>query len=67
MTGLWVVCLVSLWVLLTVCHEGYDALLATGFSQYIIRNMDAPVRWSCWVNCSGNFRTIRCFHARSLA
>lgn len=31
--------------LLTVCHDCYDALLATGFSKYIIGSMAAPVRW----------------------
>ena len=31
--------------LLSVCHECYDALLATGFSKYIIGSMAAPVRW----------------------
>jgi hypothetical protein len=28
-----------------VCHDCYDALLATGFSKYIIGSMSAPVRW----------------------
>jgi hypothetical protein len=31
--------------LLAVCHDCYDALLATGFSKYIIGSMTAPVRW----------------------
>jgi hypothetical protein len=31
--------------LLAVCHDCYDALLATGFSKYIIGSMPAPVRW----------------------
>ena len=31
--------------LLTVCHDCYDALLATGFSKYLIGSMSAPVRW----------------------
>jgi len=31
--------------LLAVCHTCYDALLATGFSKYIIGSMAAPVRW----------------------
>ena len=31
--------------LLVVCHDCYDALLATGFSKYIIGSMAAPVRW----------------------
>lgn len=31
--------------LLTICHDCYDALLATGFSKYIIGSMAAPVRW----------------------
>ena len=31
--------------LLTVCPDCYDALLATGFSKYIIGSMAAPVRW----------------------
>ena len=31
--------------LLTVCHDCYDALVATGFSKYIIGSMAAPVRW----------------------
>lgn len=31
--------------LLSVCHNCYDALLATGFSKYIIGSMAAPVRW----------------------
>lgn len=31
--------------LLDVCHDCYDALLATGFSKYIIGSMTAPVRW----------------------
>ncbi len=37
----------SVWAqeLLTVCHDCYDALLATGFSKYIIGSMAAPVRW----------------------
>jgi len=31
--------------LLAVCHDCDDALLATGFSKYIIGSMSAPVRW----------------------
>jgi hypothetical protein len=31
--------------LLAVCNDCYDALLATGFSKYIIGSMAAPVRW----------------------
>src|SRR5262249_15034466 len=31
--------------LLAVCGNCYDALLATGFSKYIIGSMAAPVRW----------------------
>jgi hypothetical protein len=31
--------------LLAVCHNCYDALLATGFSKYIIGSMAPPVRW----------------------
>src|SRR5690348_8254000 len=31
--------------LLAVCHDCYDALLATGTSKYIIGSMAAPVRW----------------------
>jgi hypothetical protein len=31
--------------LLEICHDCYDALLATGFSKYIIGSMAAPVRW----------------------
>jgi len=31
--------------LLAVCHDCYDALLATGFSKYLIGSMAAPVRW----------------------
>lgn len=31
--------------LLGICHDCYDALLATGFSKYIIGSMSAPVRW----------------------
>jgi hypothetical protein len=31
--------------LLSVCHDCYDALLATGFTKYIIGSMSAPVRW----------------------
>jgi len=31
--------------LLTVCHDCYDALLATGFSKYIIGSASAPIRW----------------------
>src|SRR5579864_1180022 len=31
--------------LLAVCHDCYDALLATGFSKYIIGSMSLPVRW----------------------
>jgi hypothetical protein len=36
---------VSAQELLAVCHDCYDALLATGFSKYIIGSMAAPVRW----------------------
>jgi hypothetical protein len=37
----------SVWAqqLLAICHDCYDALLATGFSKYIIGSMAAPVRW----------------------
>jgi hypothetical protein len=31
--------------LLAVCHDCYDALLATGFSKYIIGSIAAPIRW----------------------
>jgi len=31
--------------LLAVCPDCYDALLATGFSKYVIGSMAAPVRW----------------------
>ncbi|HKV81833.1 MAG TPA: hypothetical protein VJP02_27040 [Candidatus Sulfotelmatobacter sp.] len=31
--------------LLAVCPDCYDALLATGFSKYIIGSLAAPVRW----------------------
>jgi hypothetical protein len=31
--------------LLSICHDCYDALLATGFSKYIIGSMNAPMRW----------------------
>jgi len=31
--------------LLAVCHDCYDALLATGFSKYLIGSMAAPIRW----------------------
>jgi hypothetical protein len=31
--------------LLSICHDCYDARLATGFSKYIIGSMAAPVRW----------------------
>jgi hypothetical protein len=31
--------------LLAVCPDCYDALLATGFSKYIVGSMSAPVRW----------------------
>jgi hypothetical protein len=31
--------------LLEICHDCYDALVATGFSKYIIGSMSAPVRW----------------------
>jgi hypothetical protein len=31
--------------LLAVCHDCYDARVATGFSKYIIGSMAAPVRW----------------------
>jgi hypothetical protein len=36
---------VSAQQLLAVCNDCYDALLATGFSKYIIGSMAAPVRW----------------------
>jgi hypothetical protein len=36
---------VSAQQLLAVCHDCYDALLATGFSKYVIGSMAAPVRW----------------------
>ena len=36
---------VSAGQLLAVCHDCYDALLATGFSKYIIGSLSAPVRW----------------------
>ena len=36
---------VSAQELLAVCPDCYDALLATGFSKYIIGSMAAPVRW----------------------
>ncbi|HTS38341.1 MAG TPA: hypothetical protein VMH04_21885 [Candidatus Solibacter sp.] len=36
---------VSAQKLLAVCPNCYDALLATGFSKYIIGSMSAPVRW----------------------
>ena len=36
---------VSAQQLLAVCHDCYDALVATGFSKYIIGSMAAPVRW----------------------
>ena len=31
--------------LLAVCNDCYDALLATGFSKYLIGSMAAPIRW----------------------
>ena len=31
--------------LLAICHDCYDALVATGFSKYIVGSMAAPVRW----------------------
>jgi hypothetical protein len=31
--------------LLSVCHDCYDALLATGFSKYIVGSLSTPVRW----------------------
>jgi hypothetical protein len=31
--------------LLAICHDCYDALLATGMSKYVIGSMAAPVRW----------------------
>jgi len=31
--------------LLAVCHDCYDALLATGFSKYLIGSMAPPLRW----------------------
>jgi hypothetical protein len=36
---------VSAQELLAVCHDCYDALLATGFSKYLIGSMAAPIRW----------------------
>ena len=36
---------VSAQQLLAVCHDCYDALVATGFSKYIIGSMAAPARW----------------------
>jgi hypothetical protein len=36
---------VSAQQLLAICHDCYDALLATGFSKYIIGSMVAPMRW----------------------
>jgi hypothetical protein len=36
---------VSAQQLLSVCHDCYDGLLATGFSKYIIGSMAAPMRW----------------------
>ena len=36
---------VSAQELLAVCSDCYDALLATGFSKYVIGSMAAPVRW----------------------
>jgi hypothetical protein len=36
---------VSAQQLLSECHDCYDALVATGFSKYIIGSMVAPVRW----------------------
>jgi len=30
---------------LAVCHDCYDAFLATGFSKYVIASLLAPVRW----------------------
>ena len=37
----------SVWAqqVLAICPDCYDALLATGFSKYIIGSMAAPVRW----------------------
>lgn len=31
--------------LLSICHNCYDALLATGFTKYITGSLSAPVRW----------------------
>jgi hypothetical protein len=31
--------------LLAVCRDCYDALLATGFSKYLVGSMAAPLRW----------------------
>ncbi len=31
--------------LLAVCHDCYDALLATGFTKYVIGSLAAPFRW----------------------
>jgi hypothetical protein len=36
---------VSAQQLLATCHDCYDALVATGFSKYILGSMAAPVRW----------------------
>ena len=36
---------VSAQELLSVCPNCYDALLATGFSKYVIGSMAAPIRW----------------------
>lgn len=37
----------SLWAqqLLAICNDCADAMLATGFSKYVIGSMTAPVRW----------------------
>jgi len=37
----------SIWAqqLLAICNDCSDALIATGFSKYIIGSMSAPVRW----------------------
>jgi hypothetical protein len=37
----------SVWAqqLMSVCHDCYDAQLATGMSKYIIGSMSTPVRW----------------------
>lgn len=36
--------------LLAICHDCYDALLATGFSKYIMGSMAPPLRWLLRLN-----------------